>query len=65
MFNFWQNVARFPRFFISSVLGLITVILSPIFKSSKDPFTRTIVLILLTLFILFLVITLRSMLDLQ
>jgi hypothetical protein len=64
MLNFWQNIARYPRFFISSVLGLVTVILSPIFKSTKDPFSRTIVILLLILFIVFLFITLRAMLDL-
>ena len=64
MLNFWQNIARYPRFFISSVLGLVTVILSPIFKSTKDTFSRTIVILLLILFIVFLFITLRAMLDL-
>jgi len=64
MFNFWQNIARYPRFFISSVLGLVTVILSPILKSSKDNFTRTILIVFLIIFFLFLFLTLRAMLDL-
>jgi len=64
MFNFWQNIARYPRFFISSVLGLVTVILSPILKSSKDNFTRTILIFFLIIFFLFLFLTLRAMLDL-
>jgi hypothetical protein len=29
MDDFWNNISRYPRFFISSVTGLILVILSP------------------------------------
>nr|QGW12724.1 hypothetical chloroplast RF33 [Nanofrustulum shiloi] len=36
--NFWNNVLRYPRFFISSVAGLILIILTPfknLFKIRK------------------------------
>ncbi len=29
MNDFWNNISRYPRFFISSVAGLILVILAP------------------------------------
>ena len=32
MDNFWNNIFRYPRFFISSLTGLVLVILTP-FKS--------------------------------
>ena len=38
MDNFWKNIVRYPRFFISSLVGLILVILMPIknlFKIKK------------------------------
>ena len=38
MSDFWTNVSRYPRFFISSLAGLILVILTPIrnlFKIKK------------------------------
>jgi hypothetical protein len=38
MGNFWNNVLRYPRFFISSVAGLIIIILTPfknLFKIRK------------------------------
>jgi hypothetical protein len=38
MGNFWNNVLRYPRFFISSVAGLIIIILTPfknLFKIQK------------------------------
>lgn len=30
MNNFWENILRYPRFFISSLAGLILVLLSPL-----------------------------------
>jgi hypothetical protein len=29
MNDFWNNISRYPRFFISSVAGLILIILAP------------------------------------
>jgi hypothetical protein len=28
--NFWENVLRYPRFFISIIIGLFSIIISPI-----------------------------------
>ena len=38
MNEFWNNIFRYPRFFISSMIGLILIILTPIrqlFKIGK------------------------------
>ena len=38
MSDFWNNISRYPRFFISSLAGLILVIISPfknLFKIKK------------------------------
>ena len=38
MNNFWKNIFRYPRFFVSSLIGLILVILTPfknLFKIQK------------------------------
>jgi hypothetical protein len=38
MNDFWNNISRYPRFFISSLAGLILVILTPfknLFKIKK------------------------------
>jgi hypothetical protein len=38
MNDFWNNVSRYPRFFISSLAGLILIILTPLrnlFKIKK------------------------------
>jgi len=44
MNNFWENIFRYPRFFVSSFLGLILVLLSPFksfLKTSKSRFILT------------------------
>jgi hypothetical protein len=54
MSDFWNNVSRYPRFFISSVTGLILVMLAPfrnLLKIKKFQF------ILPIIFLLFLVLT--------
>ena len=36
MANFWENIVRYPKFFISSVIGLVIIITSPIRKLNKN-----------------------------
>jgi hypothetical protein len=51
MNNFWNNVLRYPRFFISSVTGLIIIILTPIKNLFKIRKLRFFLVIFLLLFI--------------
>ena len=49
MNDFWNNISRYPRFFISSVAGLILVILAPlksILKIKKFQYILPLVFIL-------------------
>ena len=49
MNDFWNNISRYPRFFISSVVGLILVILAPfrnLLKIKKFQFLVPIIFIL-------------------
>ena len=46
MYIFWENVARFPRFFVTSVSGLIIIIISPFLKLAKKNLASQIFLIL-------------------
>jgi hypothetical protein len=34
--DFWDNLLRYPRFFISSMIGLFLVLITPIIKLSKE-----------------------------
>jgi hypothetical protein len=51
MNNFWNNVLRYPRFFISSVVGLIIVILTPFKNLFKIRKLRFFLVIFFLLFI--------------
>nr|WPV72463.1 hypothetical chloroplast RF33 [Navicula sp.]WPV72620.1 hypothetical chloroplast RF33 [Navicula sp.] len=51
MNDFWNNISRYPRFFISSVAGLILVILAPFKNLFKIKKLRIFVIIGLSLFI--------------
>ena len=51
MNNFWNNVLRYPRFFISSVAGLIIIILTPFKNLFKIRKLRIFLVIFFLLFI--------------
>jgi hypothetical protein len=34
--NFWENLLRYPRFFISSMVGLFLVLVTPLLKLAKE-----------------------------
>jgi len=36
MNNFWNNVYRFPRFFVSVIIGFFLVTFRPIYKKLKQ-----------------------------
>jgi|MDTF01.1.fsa_nt_gb hypothetical protein len=64
MSGFWDNVSRYPRFFVSSVSGLILTILSPILNLGKSNTSKILIIGFLILIFLFIFITIRAMLDL-
>ena len=64
MNDFWNNISRYPRFFISSVAGLILVILTPFKNLFKIKKLRIIVFISVILFIVILYTILMNMVGL-
>nr|YP_011006239.1 hypothetical protein V2485_pgp014 [Dictyotopsis propagulifera]WAM63243.1 hypothetical protein [Dictyotopsis propagulifera] len=61
----WHNLLRYPRFFISSLLGLLLVLLMPITKILNDnpkKWTIFVVLLILSFILLLAILTLRTML---
>lgn len=64
MNDFLNNISRYPRFFISSVIGLILVILTPIRNLLKIKKLQAIVPIFIFTFLTFLYIVLKNMLAL-
>lgn len=47
MNDFWNNISRYPRFFISSVVGLLLIISSPFRNLFKIPKLRIFIVILI------------------
>jgi len=54
MNDFWNNISRYPRFFISSLAGLILIILAPFKNLFKIPKFRIVVIISFILFVILL-----------
>ena len=63
--TFWENVLQFPRFFISSVIGLVLIIFGPSLNLLRKPQTTVIFFAVLGSTILLLQTTLKAMLDLE
>ena len=61
MNSFWTNILRYPRFFISSLAGLILVILTPIRNLFKIPKLRIFLVISIILVFLGLYFVLVNM----
>ena len=61
MNDFWNNISRYPRFFISSVIGLALVIIAPFRNLFKIPKLRIFLVILIFGIIGILFAILRSM----
>ena len=61
MNDFWNNVVRYPRFFISSVAGLILIIITPFKNLFKIKKLRGLVIIGVILFIVLLYTIIANM----
>ena len=61
MNDFWNNISRYPRFFISSLAGLILVILAPFKNLFKIKKFRIFAIIFFLIFIILLYIIIRNM----
>ena len=45
MSDFWNNISRYPRFFVSSLVGSVLVILAPFKNLVKIPKFQSLVII--------------------
>ena len=61
MNDFWTNISRYPRFFISSVIGLALIIITPFRNLFKIPKLRIFVILFVIGLIGFLYFVLKSM----
>ncbi len=63
MSNFWNNISRYPRFLISSLAGLLFVIVTPLRNLFKIRKFRIILPVLLILFVILLYFILIQMMG--
>ena len=64
MNNFWTNLIRYPRFLISSIIGLILIILTPFRNLFRTPKLRWLLIVGSLVFIISLYFIIRSMVAL-
>jgi hypothetical protein len=63
--DFWENVLRFPRFFISAMLGLVFTIVGPFLNLLRRPQTTVIFIFITITSLVFISLTLKAMLDID
>jgi len=64
MKDFWNNISRYPTFFISSLIGLTLIILAPFQNLFKIKKFRFFLIIFLLLFIIILYSIILNMIGL-
>lgn len=65
MKNFWNNISKLPRFFISVFMGFFLTTIYPVFELLKDKKKRFITIVLSFLLFISLYITLKLMLEIN
>nr|YP_009502079.1 hypothetical protein Ycf33 [Porolithon onkodes]ASB29681.1 hypothetical protein Ycf33 [Porolithon onkodes] len=65
MYIFWNNILKFPKFFISVLSGFFLTIVNSLFESLKTPKQGIIIIIALSLLFIFFVQVLRLMLAIN
>jgi hypothetical protein len=63
--DFWENVLRFPRFFISAMLGLVFTIVGPFLNLLRRPQTTVIFIFITITSLVFISLTLKAMLNID
>jgi hypothetical protein len=61
MNDFWNNISRYPRFFISSLAGSILVILAPFKNLFKVPKLRIFLILGFSIFVILLYLVIQNM----
>lgn len=62
---FWDNLLRYPRFFISSMIGLILVLINPIISQLKKFNDKKIIVFFIISVLITLFCILKEMLNFE
>ena len=63
--GFWENISRYPRYFITIILGVVLNALAPLAPLFNRPATAIAMISLLLGLLTFVTLTLRAMLGLN
>ncbi len=63
--GFWDNISRYPRYFVTIILGVFLNAVAPLAPLFKRPVTAIALISLLFGLIIFVIFTLRAMLGLS
>ncbi|MBV8885015.1 MAG: DUF751 family protein [Chroococcidiopsidaceae cyanobacterium CP_BM_RX_35] len=63
--GFWENISRYPRYFITIILGVLLNAIAPVVPLFKRPATAIVLIGLLLGLFTFVTFTLRAMLGLD
>ncbi len=64
MDDFWENVARYPRYLLSLILGIFFFLAQTVKPLLNNPLTATILIVFILGMIAFFYFTIRAMLGL-
>lgn len=62
--GFWENISRYPRYFITTLLGVVLNVFAPLAPLLKRPVTLIALIGILVSSFVFVSLTLRAMLGL-
>lgn len=62
---FWENLIRYPRFFISSIFGLILILINPLILYLKNFNSRKFVILIIVVFFIVLFGILKTMITIE
>lgn len=63
MQDFWSNVSRYPRYFVTVLLGVVLNAIAPLVPLMRKPITAIALVTLLVACLVFVSFTLRAMLG--
>lgn len=64
MLNFWENIARYPRFFISATAGLFLILISPFRKLFRTTPGKLLFIFIFIILLILVISTFQAMLNL-
>jgi uncharacterized membrane protein len=65
MDDFWSNILRYPRYFVTIILGIFFFLFERLKPLLKQPVTATALIVFMVSGFIFILLTLRAMLGLS